>query len=178
MASLTALLIFSTISVVFASTNFPRDSPNQDQAPPCLQKVTQGLCLAYFERFFYNATAKTCQEFVYGGCQGNQNNFPTFDACMTTCKDTKNEGEEAEAAESAAVENTCSLPKQPGICYAHFERFYFNGKKCESFIYGGCMGNKNNFETIEECKKACIKENNQVQVAASSVQSDEKQNQA
>ncbi|WKY05233.1 hypothetical protein Q1695_005893 [Nippostrongylus brasiliensis] len=28
-------------------------------------------------------------------------------------------------------------------------------KSCVEFIYGGCSGNGNNFETLEECKKAC-----------------------
>ncbi|KAL1472854.1 hypothetical protein MTO96_039053 [Rhipicephalus appendiculatus] len=51
----------------------------------------------------------------------------------------------------------CRLPADKGICKALISRFYFDTEtgKCTSFFYGGCGGNENNFETIEECKKAC-----------------------
>jgi hypothetical protein len=43
------------------------------------------------------------------------------------------------------------------MCTAAFRRFYYNTitKKCELFIYGGCGGNSNNFDTKKECKAAC-----------------------
>ena len=28
--------------------------------------------------------------------------------------------------------------------------------QCENFIYGGCGGNANNFETFESCERKCI----------------------
>lgn len=36
-------------------------------------------------------------------------------------------------------------------------RFYYDNatKKCEKFIYGGCGGNENNFETKMKCVFAC-----------------------
>uniref|UniRef100_A0A8C7WUF1 BPTI/Kunitz inhibitor domain-containing protein n=1 Tax=Oryzias sinensis TaxID=183150 RepID=A0A8C7WUF1_9TELE len=38
-----------------------------------------------------------------------------------------------------------------------FERYFYNFKKgrCEIFIYGGCFGNQNNFETEKECLRRC-----------------------
>ena len=51
----------------------------------------------------------------------------------------------------------CLEDKVPGPCEAFFPRFYYDEKTgiCERFIYGGCLGNKNNFRTILECQKTC-----------------------
>ena len=51
----------------------------------------------------------------------------------------------------------CHLPKKIGTCRAAYRRYYFDAAtgKCLSFAYGGCKGNQNNFESIEECKAAC-----------------------
>ena len=41
----------------------------------------------------------------------------------------------------------CSLPAEVGPCDAAIERWYFDSEsgQCETFIYGGCEGNRNNF---------------------------------
>ncbi|KAM8996623.1 uncharacterized protein PRD47_013276 isoform 1-T1 [Ara ararauna] len=51
----------------------------------------------------------------------------------------------------------CYLPSVCGSCKALFRRFFFNAssQQCEEFIYGGCGGNRNNFETKGECFQAC-----------------------
>ncbi|XP_053814837.1 kunitz-type protease inhibitor 4 [Vidua macroura] len=51
----------------------------------------------------------------------------------------------------------CYLPSVCGNCKALFRRFFFNAssQQCEEFIYGGCGGNRNNFETKGECFQAC-----------------------
>ncbi|KAL1467819.1 hypothetical protein MTO96_041898 [Rhipicephalus appendiculatus] len=40
---------------------------------------------AAFCRFYYDASTKSCREFVYGGCRGNGNNFVSHAACMSAC---------------------------------------------------------------------------------------------
>jgi len=54
-------------------------------------------------------------------------------------------------------DDICELPADSGNCLAYFERFAFNPLtgECEEFVWGGCGGNDNNFETLEECQKAC-----------------------
>eukprot|EP01026_Neomeris_dumetosa_P054075 TRINITY_DN4843_c1_g1_i1.p2 TRINITY_DN4843_c1_g1~~TRINITY_DN4843_c1_g1_i1.p2 ORF type:complete len:118 (+),score=3.98 TRINITY_DN4843_c1_g1_i1:107-460(+) len=57
------------------------------------------------------------------------------------------------------VENViCLQPSDIGPCFAAMPRYYFNpqSQTCEIFIYGGCLGNSNNFITKEECEAACI----------------------
>ncbi|PAV72247.1 hypothetical protein WR25_00064 isoform A [Diploscapter pachys] len=55
-------------------------------------------------------------------------------------------------------EEICQEEKQEGQCGGSFPRYWFNHEKqtCERFIYTGCKGNRNQFETEEECKKICI----------------------
>jgi eight-cysteine-cluster-containing protein len=57
----------------------------------------------------------------------------------------------------APAADACGLPADPGPCNAAFRRFYFNAAtgSCEGFVWGGCGGNANNFETIEACEAAC-----------------------
>jgi hypothetical protein len=45
-----------------------------------------------------------------------------------------------------------------GNCDAAFQRWAFNPQtgRCERFLYGGCGGNANNFETAEACAAACV----------------------
>uniref|UniRef100_A0A6J0TX03 Fused toxin protein-like isoform X1 n=1 Tax=Pogona vitticeps TaxID=103695 RepID=A0A6J0TX03_9SAUR len=58
---------------------------------------------------------------------------------------------------SAGHKEICLLPKVVGKCLAYMPRYYYNPetKKCEKFIYGGCGGNENNFETWKECHYTC-----------------------
>ena len=52
----------------------------------------------------------------------------------------------------------CLLPSETGVCRAYFERYYFDQDEgqCKVFVYGGCGGNENNFETIHECEVDCM----------------------
>ncbi|KAF7257918.1 hypothetical protein EG68_04589 [Paragonimus skrjabini miyazakii] len=53
----------------------------------------------------------------------------------------------------------CMLPIVPGNCMAYIPMYAFNPEKskCESFVYGGCGGNENQFDTLEECADLCEK---------------------
>ena len=51
----------------------------------------------------------------------------------------------------------CHLPPVEGNCRARKERWYYNKykNKCETFYYGGCGGNGNNFGSLGECERYC-----------------------
>ncbi|CAG7827029.1 unnamed protein product [Allacma fusca] len=51
----------------------------------------------------------------------------------------------------------CMQSPEVGPCRAAIKRWYWNGAKydCDEFLYGGCRGNNNNFETKGECLSAC-----------------------
>jgi len=51
----------------------------------------------------------------------------------------------------------CGLPMVVGECRAAKPQFYFDAveRRCKSFYYGGCGGNANNFDTLDECMQRC-----------------------
>ncbi|XP_025832546.1 uncharacterized protein LOC108744182 isoform X2 [Agrilus planipennis] len=55
-------------------------------------------------------------------------------------------------------EDVCRLPRERGVCQAMIPRFYYDGSSgtCRFFIYGGCGGNNNNFETLHSCTLKCV----------------------
>ncbi len=43
------------------------------------------------------------------------------------------------------------------LCHYNLTRYYFDFKtsSCKEFLYSGCFGNANNFETMQECERKC-----------------------
>uniref|UniRef100_A0A8D0G1M4 BPTI/Kunitz inhibitor domain-containing protein n=1 Tax=Strix occidentalis caurina TaxID=311401 RepID=A0A8D0G1M4_STROC len=70
-----------------ASLSHPRLSPSpSDHADFCYLPSVCGSCKALFRRFFFNASSQQCEEFIYGGCGGNRNNFETKGECFQAWK--------------------------------------------------------------------------------------------
>ncbi|XP_068601621.1 amyloid beta precursor like protein 2 [Brachionichthys hirsutus] len=55
------------------------------------------------------------------------------------------------------VKAVCILEAETGPCRASMPRWHFDmsQKKCVRFIYGGCAGNRNNFDSEEYCMAVC-----------------------
>ncbi|XP_024141683.1 tissue factor pathway inhibitor a [Oryzias melastigma] len=110
----------------------------------CAMKADPGSCRAIKDRFFYNVSTTRCEQFEYGGCGGNTNNFVTLQECEETCvvSDEK---------------NPCHLEEAPGPCRGLLSRYMFDSKirQCRRFYYGGCFGNANNFRSMAECQAKC-----------------------
>nr|XP_032294076.1 male accessory gland serine protease inhibitor isoform X2 [Drosophila virilis] len=65
---------------------------------------------------------------------------------------------------SVGPKNACHLPhsvdgyKDGTVCGRMRENWSYDSvtKTCIMFIYGGCGGNDNNFNTFKECKDTCL----------------------
>ncbi|XP_072464388.1 kunitz-type protease inhibitor 2 isoform X1 [Notamacropus eugenii] len=160
-----------------------RDGESSEEPPSDLCRVPKvvGRCRASIPRWWYNVTAQACHLFVYGGCDGNYNNFLTRKDCLKACDGvTENSANEAPAKRSGAHEPSPSAPPKQdsevspgndfnyeeycaakavtGPCRAAFPRWYFDAEKntCAHFIFGGCRGNKNSYLTQEDCMTKCF----------------------
>uniref|UniRef100_A0A9L0JW18 Kunitz-type protease inhibitor 2 n=1 Tax=Equus asinus TaxID=9793 RepID=A0A9L0JW18_EQUAS len=123
-----------------------------------------GRCRAAFPRWWYNVTDRSCQQFVYGGCNGNKNNYLTKEECLEKCAGVTENTTDDSAASGTGVESSvpseyCTAKAVTGPCRASFPRWYFNAEKnaCDSFVYGGCRGNKNSYLSEEECMNRCFR---------------------
>ncbi|CAL1590004.1 unnamed protein product [Knipowitschia caucasica] len=111
----------------------------------CLLPVEEGPCRGDLQRFYYNTLSQKCERFYYGGCQGNANNFRTYQECHKTC------------FRIPKVPWSCRLPRDPGPCRAMLWNYFFNmsSLQCEPFYYGGCHGNANRFPHLTACSDMC-----------------------
>jgi hypothetical protein len=109
----------------------------------CLLPYDAGSGEEEIVRYYYNSHYGVCSYFLYKGHDGNENGFETLEDCDAFCKD---------------AQDTCKLLPYYGRCdrenttkwyYDHYEQ------DCKEFVYGGCEGNKNNFDDRRSCERAC-----------------------
>uniref|UniRef100_A0A7M4ELU5 BPTI/Kunitz inhibitor domain-containing protein n=1 Tax=Crocodylus porosus TaxID=8502 RepID=A0A7M4ELU5_CROPO len=77
--------------------------------------------------------------------------------CLQPAPAQEEAGEQEPASSRALPAAVCKLQSDPGLCKALVPRWFHNpqARKCESFNYGGCGGNGNNFKTEEACLRLC-----------------------
>ncbi|XP_040267643.1 kunitz-type protease inhibitor 1 isoform X1 [Bufo bufo] len=51
----------------------------------CHSPKKVGRCRGSFPRWYYNPTASECEEFIFGGCHPNKNNYVRKEDCRQTC---------------------------------------------------------------------------------------------
>ncbi|KAJ9585100.1 hypothetical protein L9F63_020556, partial [Diploptera punctata] len=111
----------------------------------CEQPKLEGPCRGNFSRWYYNEQLRMCQEFTYGGCHGNRNNFLTETECHHHC------------LKPYTSRDYCTLQRDEGNCTERHPRWFFDAEenRCMPFYYSGCGGNSNNFETQKACEADC-----------------------
>jgi hypothetical protein len=74
------LIIFDIIDIISMISNVLYDSV------VCQKNEDPEIgCLAYMPRWRYEPSTRACENFIYGGCGGNANNFETSEACEGKC---------------------------------------------------------------------------------------------
>ncbi|XP_038104409.1 papilin isoform X3 [Culex quinquefasciatus] len=111
----------------------------------CVLKKDMGTCHNYTVKYFFDVEYGGCGRFWYGGCGGNKNRFDSADECKDVC-------------EAPEGKDKCQLPKITGPCTGYYPMWYYDTDRntCSQFTYGGCLGNANRFETLDECKSSCV----------------------
>ncbi|XP_052272181.1 papilin-like isoform X2 [Dreissena polymorpha] len=121
---------------------------NYDSQGICRLNPDQGYSRSNLAvKWYYHHGNNTCYRFWYEGLGGNGNRFENETICLQTCYRRQNTEEE-----------TCSMPPMTGRdCKARMSRYYYDKSRgeCLQFIYGGCGGNNNNFQSKADCEREC-----------------------
>ncbi|XP_064108154.1 papilin-like isoform X7 [Macrobrachium nipponense] len=108
----------------------------------CFLETNQGTCSNFQAYWHYDRSTGVCKQFLYGGCDGNENRFLTRQECENKCGD--------------AID-VCQLPRVVGPCSGSFRQYFYDSSadECFEFDYGGCQGNKNRFDALHLCQQRC-----------------------
>ena len=52
---------------------------------PCFLPLKVGNCRKAARKWYFDESTIECKEFIYGGCEGNGNNFPSKSECELRC---------------------------------------------------------------------------------------------
>lgn len=109
--------------------------------------------------WYYNATTKKCEQFVYGGCEGNGNRFESKIECESNCS-------KASITHRSTPKGPCATKLEkakPGMIGAYVPQCdrdgYYKHKQCWGSV-GSCwcvdrMGNK--VSSVEERPGSLVK---------------------
>lgn len=127
---------------------------------PCTLPKVIGPCNGFVKQFYYDQRSDSCYEFDYSGCQGNKNRFQDRESCERQCR-RQPAVVTPEVTRGPPIEEPkspiCLAPVDSGDCDDSITAYYYDAQHqmCQAFIYGGCGGNANKFQTEEQCERLC-----------------------
>ncbi|XP_067942905.1 carboxypeptidase inhibitor SmCI-like [Watersipora subatra] len=108
----------------------------------------------YISRTVYNKMASDLAQ-----CQKERDSLIVVQSAgQQEARAAVEEDESDEEKEEMEVAPMCTMKADSGPCLSYVQRYYYNEDKqrCEMFVYGGCLGNTNNFRTKYECENSCM----------------------
>ena len=80
----------------------------------CSATLDPGSCEAYIPSFWHDPTTGVCEPFVYGGCGGNTNRYPSREACQQACADVQDDGDVCvDDSDCTFANDGCCAPCEP-----------------------------------------------------------------
>ena len=72
---------------------------------PCSLPLDSGNCDAAFPAYGYNVETGRCEQFIWGGCGGNENRFGSLDDCLEVCD--PNGRTACESSQECVIDHPC-----------------------------------------------------------------------
>ncbi|XP_069685778.1 BPTI/Kunitz domain-containing protein-like [Periplaneta americana] len=116
---------------------------NVDAQEKCVEQPPGGHCRGHYDMYwYYEPSSKTCR--TDNMCTVSSNRFNNDLECYRSCQ---------------TVAEICGSQPEGGTCKALIVSAYYSAENnsCQTFVYGGCDGNGNRFDDIDECTRFCVK---------------------
>jgi len=123
----------------------------------CMMPKKVGPCEAGKPRYFYNTRSTKCEKFLYGGCEGNGNNFMNIRECNRKCRSRQMNQELCPMSPCTDLRNLDGVCDQEGKDYGN--DCYFENAACEAkkngeiLIHTPCPPMKDLFRCIRHCPR-------------------------
>ncbi|KAL0270939.1 UNVERIFIED_CONTAM: hypothetical protein PYX00_008205 [Menopon gallinae] len=172
-------IVQTTKTTATATTTTPE--PTVLSSDRCMQPPDAGTCQSFVHKWYFDYRSQTCDTFVYGGCEGNDNRYDSEFECKHYClgeaytlppfvmrklglrpryHPATEPSTTTTTTPAPRVTDICQLDVDIGACQSYVHKWYYNREtnQCDVFVYGGCLGNENRFDSQSECREACVAE--------------------